>query len=59
MMGDCREEKAQGVVEYALLLAFVVVLSLAVVLAGDGTLKDAVQDTFADIVAKVKLVVGI
>ena len=42
MMGDCREEKAQGVVEYALLLAFVVVLSLAVVLAGDGTLKDAV-----------------
>ena len=44
--------------EYALLLAFVAVLALAATLAGDSALKEAVLETFAEIVAKVQLVVG-
>ena len=45
-------------VEYALLLAFVAVLALAATLAGDSALKEAVLENFAEIVAKVQLVVG-
>ena len=37
-------QKAQGIVEYALILAFVVVL--AVVLTSDGGLKGAISDIF-------------
>lgn len=37
-------QKAQGIVEYALILAFVVVL--AVVLSGDTGLKGAISDIF-------------
>ena len=45
-------------VEYALLLAFVAVLALAAALVGDSALKNAVLDTFADVLAKVQLVIG-
>ena len=41
-------------VEYALLLAFVAVLALAVTLVGDSAMRDAVLD----VLAKVQLVVG-
>ncbi|MGM9581106.1 MAG: pilin protein [Anaerovibrio sp.] len=59
-MSGCwfKNEKAQGMVEYALLLAFVAVLALAATLMGNSALRDAVLDTFADILAKVQLVVG-
>ena len=54
----CGKQNAQGMVEYALLLAFVAVLALAATLAGDSALRDAVLDTFAAVLAKVQLVVG-
>ena len=54
----CGKQNAQGMVEYALLLAFVAVLALVATLAGDSALKEAVLETFAEIVAKVQLVVG-
>ena len=53
----CGKQNAQGMV-YALLLAFVAVLALSATLAGDSALKEAVLETFAEIVAKVQLVVG-
>ena len=53
-----KNKKAQSMVEYALMLAFVAVLALAATLAGDSALKEAVLETFAEIVAKVQLVVG-
>ncbi|MDY4883153.1 MAG: pilin protein [Anaerovibrio sp.] len=53
-----KNKKAQGMVEYALLLAFVAVLALVAALVGDSALKNAVLDTFADVLAKVQLVIG-
>ena len=44
----CGKQNAQGIVEYA----------LSATLAGDSALKEAVLETFAEIVAKVQLVVG-
>ena len=54
----CGKQNAQGMVEYALLLAFVAVLALAATLVGDSALRAAVLDTFAAVLAKVQLVVG-
>ena len=54
----CGRQTAQGMVEYALLLAFVAVLALVAALVGDSALKNAVLDTFADVLAKVQLVIG-
>ena len=54
----CGKQNAQGMVEYALMLAFVAVLALAATLAGDSALRAAVLDTFAAVLAKVQLVVG-
>lgn len=55
MLSGCwfKNKKAQGMVEYALLLAFVAVLALVAALVGDSALKNAVLDTFADVLAKV------
>lgn len=39
-------QKAQGIVEYALILAFVVVL--AVVLTSEGNLSDAIKGVFTN-----------
>ena len=39
-------QKAQGIVEYALILAFVVVL--AIVLTNTGGLSDAIKNVFKD-----------
>ena len=39
-------QKAQGIVEYALILAFVVVL--AIVLTNSGSLSDAIKNVFND-----------
>lgn len=44
-------QKAQGIVEYALILAFVVVL--AVVLTSDGGLGDAISSVFGNAAEKV------
>ncbi|WP_405721343.1 pilin protein [Anaerovibrio slackiae] len=44
-------QKAQGIVEYALILAFVVVL--AVVLTSDGGLGDAIKGVFGNAATKV------
>ena len=44
-------QKAQGIVEYALILAFVVVL--AVVLTSDGGLSDAIKNVFGNAATKV------
>lgn len=54
----CGKQNAQGMVEYALLLAFVAVLALAATLVGDSAMRDAVLDTFAAVLAKVQLVIG-
>ncbi|MGM9539678.1 pilin protein [Anaerovibrio sp.] len=40
-------QKAQGLAEYALVLAFIVALAVAVSMTGDSLLKDAVHDAFA------------
>ena len=53
-----KNKKAQSMVEYALMLAFVAVLALAATLVGDSALRAAVLDTFAAVLAKVQLVVG-
>lgn len=45
-------QKAQGIVEYALILAFVVVL--AVVLTSDGGLSDAIKGVFGNAADNVK-----
>lgn len=39
-------EKAQGVVEYAVLLAFVVILLIGLMLNNTGTVKSEVSNTF-------------
>lgn len=44
-------QKAQGIVEYALILAFVVVL--AVVLTKTGGLQEAISDVFGNATTKV------
>ena len=44
-------QKAQGIVEYALILAFVVVL--AVVLTKTGGLQEAISDVFGNATIKV------
>ena len=49
-----KNKKAQSMVEYALMLAFVAVLALAATLVGDSALRDAVLDTFAAVLAKVQ-----
>lgn len=43
-------EKGQGIVEYALILAFVVILAIA--LSSSGGLGDAVKATFQNVIAK-------
>ena len=53
-----KNKKAQSMVEYALLLAFVAVLALAATLAGDSALREAVLNTFAAVLARVQLVIG-
>ena len=45
-------QKAQGIVEYALILAFVVVL--AIVLTNSGGLSDAIKDVFTNTTTQVK-----
>lgn len=45
-------QKAQGIVEYALILAFVVVL--AVVLSSDGGLGESIKNVFGNAADQVK-----
>ena len=45
-------QKGQGIVEYALILAFVV--GLAAVLTNTGGLKDAISDVFTNTASKLK-----
>ena len=45
-------QKGQGIVEYALILAFVV--GLAIVLTNTGGLKDAVSDVFTNATSQLK-----
>ncbi|MDD7055705.1 MAG: pilin protein [Selenomonadaceae bacterium] len=45
-------EKAQGIVEYALILAFVV--ALAAVLTGNNGVSAAVKGTFSSVVTQLK-----
>ena len=44
------DEKGQGIVEYALILAFVVVLAIA--LTSDGGIQEKVKATFSNVAAK-------
>ena len=44
-------QKAQGIVEYALILAFVVAIAIFIT-GNDGGLKDAVQGVFSDTASK-------
>ena len=44
------KEKGQGIVEYAVLLAFVVAVA-AYVFSGDSSLKGAISDTFSNTVS--------
>lgn len=45
-------EKAQGMVEYALIIAFVV--ALAIVLSSDGGLKSAIENVFGSAASQIK-----
>ncbi len=45
------DQKAQGMVEYALIIAFVV--ALAVVLSSDGGLSDAISNVFGSAASQV------
>ena len=45
-------QKAQGIVEYALILAFVVAIAIFIT-TGDGSLKKAIQDVFTDTASQV------
>ena len=47
-------QKAQGIVEYALILAFVVAIAIFIT-TGDGNLKKAIQDVFTDTASQVKV----
>lgn len=44
------DEKGQGIVEYALILAFVVVLAIA--LTNAGGIQEKVKSTFSNVAAK-------
>lgn len=46
-------QKAQGIVEYALILAFVVAIAIFIT-SGEGNLKDAVQGVFTKTSEQVK-----
>lgn len=50
-------QKAQGIVEYALILAFVVAIAIFIT-TGDGNLKKAIQDVFTDTASQVKVQSG-
>lgn len=43
-------EKAQGIVEYALILAFVVVLAIA--LTSSGGIQEKIKSTFGNVASK-------
>lgn len=45
-------EKAQGIVEYALILAFVVVIAAAI--TNSGGIKDGILNTFNNVASKLK-----
>lgn len=42
-------EKAQGIVEYALVIAFVVAIGAVLVKTGDGSLTDGIKKIFNDL----------
>lgn len=42
-----KNQKAQGLTEYALILAFMVAVAVALGLPGDSPIEDAVHDKFA------------
>ena len=50
-------QKAQGIVEYALILAFVVAIAIFIT-SGEGNLKDAVQGVFTKTSNQVKGTTG-
>lgn len=50
-------QKAQGIVEYALILAFVVAIAIFIT-TGDGNLKKAIQDVFTNTASQVKVQSG-
>lgn len=50
-------QKAQGIVEYALILAFVVAIAIFIT-SGDGNLKNAIQGVFSDTASQVKVSSG-
>ena len=52
LMNRYLSQRAQGIVEYALLLAFVVVLVAA--MQSDNGLSDAVKDVFAKVTGELK-----
>ena len=47
-------QKAQGIVEYALILAFVVAIAIFIT-SNDGGLRDAIQGVFSDTASQVKV----
>ena len=48
LLGICsKNQKAQGLTEYALILAFMVAVAVALGLPGDSPIEDAVHDRFA------------
>ena len=48
LFGLCsKNQKAQGITEYALILAFMVAVAVALGLPGDSPIEDAVHDKFA------------
>lgn len=50
-------QKAQGIVEYALILAFVVAIAIFIT-TGDGSLKNAIKGVFSDTASQVKVQTG-
>ena len=44
---NCKQEKGQGVIEYAVLLAFVVAVAAAV--GSSGTLRESISSVFTSI----------
>ena len=53
----CLSQKAQGIVEYALILAFVVAIAIFIT-TGDGSLKKAIRGVFSDTASQVKVQTG-
>ena len=47
-------QKAQGIVEYALILAFVVAIAIFIT-SGNGNLQDAIQGVFSDTASQVQV----